>query len=162
MLKKFHGLCVLALLCIGSLDGCADDKTSGREAPVRCDLTDYSTMQGLDASVRVCGDLKVDASRAQLDSASRCVAEALDAGAPFSLIRHLRGIDSDPAAGFRWPGSGPVYSFAYDSDPSGGGGGNGQIRQSPCTTFLTTTCPAAGNDLCIVCRNEEFPQTVCP
>lgn len=162
MLNKSHVPCMLALLCVGSLNGCADDKTPGRDAPVRCDLTDYATMQGLDGSVRVCGDLKEDASRKQLDTASRCVAEALDAGAPFSLIRRLRGTDSEPAAGFRWPGSGPVYSFAYDSDPSGGGGDYGQIRQSTCTTFLTTTCPAAGNDLCLSCRSEEFPQTVCP
>lgn len=126
--SSFFSIATL-LVSLILLTGCSSNKDlSG------ISITDYanelSEVAGTNATD--CGWVKVGEEREVVDS---CVELNLRNKKPFYATYDRQGIDSRISSGIAFNKQGEVYSFNYDSNPSGGISSNdGRIIKSVCDT----------------------------
>lgn len=136
--------------------------------PDSCRLADVLVAERAGATPRDCGHLAVGAAMAEQTAAKNCVLAAVEAKESFEVVWDLQGTDSKVSrAILGLLGAEAAYSlqsFAYDGDPSGGGG-----ERHPHTTIAscagvraTAECTATdlASSLCLECTTPT-PSDTC-
>jgi len=118
-----------------------------------CDLMQEVTQYAPRSGTVDCGTLVLNADTAARLAVQRCILDAVSGQKPFRSIQDQRGTDSAIATGYASGGVGDLIAvFAYDGDPSGGGGIGAVIDAQYCRSLSAEPgCQLTESSTCLRC-----------